>query len=91
MKLLKFLLVFHIVFSILLIILILFGTEIFQALGWDIPWDEMVNDAAVKVRDATYAGARALRSATINAADWLSDMLGAVSRSLASWVAEQKS
>jgi len=86
MKLLRFFLVIHIILSLLLIVLILYGTEIFAALGWDVPWDEMVNAASEKLHEAYVATAAAVRSASIRAAKWLANVTGTVSGALSAWV-----
>ncbi len=86
MKFLRAFLVIHIIFSILLIVLILFGSQIFAALGWDIPWDEMVSAANDKARDMAYAAGGAIKTAAVHTASWLSDVMGAASEGLSGWV-----
>lgn len=86
MKILRAFLVIHIIFSILLIVLILYGSQIFAALGWDIPWDEMVSTANDKARDMAYAAGTAIKSAAVYTASWLSHIMGAASEGLSGWV-----
>ena len=86
MKLLRAFLVIHIILSVLLIVLILFGSEIFQAIGWDIPWDEMVSAANEKARDMAYAAGNAIKTVTVKTATWLSNFMGAASDRLSGWV-----
>lgn len=90
MKLIRFFLVIHIVLSLLLLALILYGTEIFDALGWDIPWDEIVSAASEKLHQAYVATAAAVRSATIRGAQWLADASGTLSKALSAWVQTAK-
>ena len=86
MKLIRAFLVIHIIFSILLIVLILFGSQIFAALGWDIPWDEMVSAANDKARDLAYAAGNAIKTAAVHTASWLAHIMGVASEGLSGWV-----
>lgn len=89
MKILRAFLILHIIISILLIILVLYGSQIFAALGLDIPWDEMVNEAGLKLRDGIMYLIRVTKTATISTASWLADVMHNASETLSGWVAVQ--
>lgn len=89
MKLLKTLLVIHIVFSILIILLILFGSELFAALGWDIPWDEMVSEANILAKDMIMSVLRGTKNAMIQIATWLAQAMDVTADALSGWVEAQ--
>ena len=90
MKFLRIFLIIHIIFSLLLLFMIFFGTEVFDALGWDVPWDEIVSEANARVRDAVLTMARGIRPATIWTADRLAHVMQTASDCLSSWVAAQQ-
>lgn len=90
MKILRIFLVVYILVCLLMLVLLLFGSEIFAALGWDIPWDEIVTEASWKLRDMAVSAAAALKTAAVNTAAWLSNVMGAASDGLSAWVQTQR-
>lgn len=90
MRFLRVFLIIHIIFSLLLLFMIFFGTEVFDALGWDVPWDEIVSKANDRVRNGVLTVCRTVRYATVQTADWLSGVLQTASNNLSAWVQTQR-